>query len=85
MKWGPKAGANSAKCDLYKELYQIIDDKTIELTVKWMPSRLKEGDPRPKGVSELGVIANDHADQLARKAADLVQSPILVTSNYISI
>ena len=79
---GPKAGADSANCDLYKELFHIIFEKALKLTVRWMPSHLK-GETRPVGVSELDVAANDHADDLAGIGAELVQLPNSVTTPYL--
>ena len=66
---GPKAGANGANCDLYEELIGLIYAKALRISVRWMPSHLREGDERPLGVSELDVIANAHADKLAGQAA----------------
>jgi hypothetical protein len=45
----------------------------IKISVRWMPSHLKEGDERPVGVSELDVLGNDQADLLAKEAAKAVE------------
>ena len=55
----------------------------MELSVRWMPSHLKEGDERPTGVSWADVKGNDHADKLARLAADKHQVPKQVSDHYL--
>ena len=48
-----------------------------------MPSHLKDGiKVRPSNVSDLDIEANDKADELARKAADLVQLSKAVTAKF---
>jgi hypothetical protein len=48
-----------------------------------MPSHLKDGEERPSGVSVLDVKGNDHADKLARVAADKHQVPLQVSTDYL--
>jgi len=86
---GPAAGVNSANCDLYGEVFQIIYDKAIKINVRWIPSHIKEkldsGELQalPEGVSMRDVLANDNADQLAAKAAEEFKLPINITTPYI--
>ena len=62
---GPVAQANSANCDLYKRLYDITVQKAIRLTIRWMPSHLKDDDPLPSGVTRIDVLSNRLADKYA--------------------
>ena len=48
-----------------------------------MPSHLQEGGERPTGVSLSDVKGNDHADKLARTAADKYQVPLQVSTDYL--
>ena len=82
---GPRAGANSANCDLYKELFDMLYEKAIELHVRWMPSHLGK-DPeseRPTFVSHFDVLANDKVDEMARVAADLAEIPLEIASIHV--
>ena len=74
---GVNAAINSASCDLYKHIYQLIDSKHIQLSVRWMPSHLGhlEQDVRPSDVSHFDVLANDQADFHAGEAASRAQIP----------
>jgi hypothetical protein len=80
---GPKAGANSANCDLFEELFSHICTKTLRISMRWMPSHLKDGDQLPDGVSELDVVSNDHADRLAREAADAEEISAAIATPYL--
>ena len=51
--------------------------------MRWMPSHLKEGDERPPGVPELDVTSNDHADRLARQAADAEEISPAIAAPYL--
>jgi hypothetical protein len=55
--------------DLFRELFHIIRLKSINFTLRWMPSHLKVTDELPPGVTRLDVIGNDFADKEAGKAA----------------
>ena len=58
--------------------------KQIRITVRWMPSHLKEGKKkRPNGVSDLDIEANDKADELAGIAATNCQVPKPATTNHL--
>ena len=87
---GPKFSQTTNNCDLYKHIFQIAYDKTIALTVRWMPSHLLEKPTKGvyTGVSLMDIYGNDHADKLADAAAKRacvsldVSAPILY---YISL
>jgi hypothetical protein len=51
--------------------------------MRWMPSHLKDGDELPEGVSELDVASNDHADRLAREAADAEEISAAIATPYL--
>ncbi len=82
---GKESAKNSANCDLYKEVFDAIRIKQIQLEVRWMPSHegLEDNAQRPEGVSHFDVLANDQADILAKKAAKRVAIPIGVARNHI--
>ena len=80
---GPKAGANSANCDLYREIFNVIYDKMLRVHVRWMPSHKGEGDSLPEGVSNFDVYANDRADTFAKEAAKSWQLPLAVSINFL--
>ena len=82
---GAKAAMNSANCDLYKEIFNWISFKQVQLEVRWMPSHLGLGvdDERPSDVTHFDVLANDQADHHAGKAADLAQVPDCIAANHI--
>jgi hypothetical protein len=80
---GPEAGDFTVNCDLYDEIFSSARRKALELSVRWMPSHLKEGDERPAGVSWADVKGNDHADKLARSAADKHQVPKQMSTDYL--
>ena len=73
---GPAAGANSNNCDMWKEIFDNIGNKCLQVNVRWMPSHTKEdGKELPEGVSQFDVDANDTADKLAGEAARRAQLP----------
>jgi hypothetical protein len=80
---GPEAGDVSVNCDLYNEIFSSARRKALRLSVRWMPSHLQEGGERPTGVSLSDVRGNDHADKLARVAADKYQVPLQVSTDYL--
>ena len=55
--------------DLYQKIFDLIDQKSLTFTIRWMPSHLKPYDVRPMGVSYLDVIGNNFADEEAGTAA----------------
>jgi hypothetical protein len=86
---GPRSGANSANCDFYEEIFKVIHEKTLKNTVRWMPShpreKLDKGEitTLPDGVTQLDITANDHADDLAGKAAEACRISDIITAPYI--
>lgn len=82
---GKTSAMNSANCDLYCELFDLLKTMDIDLQVRWMPSHLGTGksDPRPDFVSHYDVLANDQADEHAKAAAQTAQLPKPVATNYI--
>ena len=82
---GHNAAINSNNCDLYKIIFDNIRDKHLILTVRWMPSHIKDGKKvRPSSVSDLDILANDKADELAGEAAELYQLPNAIANNIIN-
>ena len=49
--------------DLYRRIFELIDQKSLTFSIRWMPSHLKPYDVRPNGVSHLDVIGNNFADE----------------------
>ena len=73
---GEQSALKSSNCDLFKLVFSEIRLHHLDVTVRWMPSHLKPGDPRPVGVSELDIVANDLADEQAKAAAKRVEVPL---------
>jgi hypothetical protein len=81
---GTRSAVNSANCDLWEKVFRHISTKKLTVEVRWMPSHLKDGKKvRPESVSDRDIEANDKADELARLAADLIQVPLPIATNYI--
>ena len=80
---GPAGCKNSSNCDLYIRLFKHTIQKAIKLSVRWMPSHLKDTDVRPPGVSRLDVLGNRHADTLAGDAATEVMVPLAASTPYL--
>ena len=75
-----------SNCELYYELFQLILSKNLNLTVRWMPSHLKDKDckkTRPDTVSDLDICGNDYADKYAEQCAADAQVPSQVASECI--
>ena len=61
---------------MWKEIFDNIGNKCLQVNVRWMPSHTKEdGEELPEGVSQFDVDANDTADKLAGEAARRAQLP----------
>ncbi len=75
----------SVNCDLYKIVWQLLYDKAIRLSVKWMASHLL--DQPNKGVytgfSLEDIQGNAHADTLADEAAVSTCVPLNVSAPFI--
>ena len=54
---------------MYRRIFDLIDQKSLTFSIRWMPSHLKPYDVRPNGVSHLDVIGNNFADEEAGMAA----------------
>jgi len=85
---GPTRASLSSNCDLYYELFQIVRNKQLKLTVRWMPSHLADSADAtpinlPEGISQNDVIGNRFADLYAKEAAKLVQVPLQVSTGCI--
>ncbi|MDP6586649.1 MAG: hypothetical protein QF535_18485 [Anaerolineales bacterium] len=81
---GPNHAANSADCDLYDKIFKIIELKQIHISVRWIPSHLKDGvKVRPDDVSDIDIAANDKADELAGEAAARCTIPQSIATNHI--
>jgi hypothetical protein len=80
---GRLAASNSVNCDLFAELFDLIATKHLLIKVRWMPAHLSTTDELPTGVSSVDVLANDHADRLAKEAAAVIQLSKAVTCQYI--
>jgi predicted HD phosphohydrolase len=86
---GPKSGANSANCDFYEEIFRTIHEKALKPAVRWMPSHLREKLAKgeitslPDGITQFDITANDHADDLAGKAAEACRISDIITAPYI--
>ncbi len=79
---GPVACGQSTNCDLWQLIFQVAYDKAIILTVRWMPSHLKENPT--KGVysclSNLDIEGNAFADEQAGLAAVSACVPLNVSA-----
>ena len=73
----------STNCDLFKEIFTLISTRQLVVTVRWMPSHLKEDEERPLGVSLEDVKANALADVQAGLAAKYHAVPLNVSAPYI--
>ena len=66
-------GIESAKLctnhDLLVRVFSFIEDKSLQVTMRWMPSHLSE-DSLPTGVSLLDLLGNTMADLMAGQAAN---------------
>ena len=80
---GPVACSRSMKCDLYRCIFSVTIKKAIKLTVRWMPSHLKDEGVLSPGVSRGDVHGNGLADDLAGKAAERFTLPLHVTGPYL--
>jgi len=81
---GPSHAVNCSDCDLYDKIFKIIQTKQIHLSVRWIPSHLKDGiKVRPDNVSDLDIEANDKADELAGEAAARCTIPQSIAINHI--
>ena len=69
----------SANRDLWEQIFQNTQSKGLDLTVKWLPSHLKDGQKKPKRlptpawVTDWHIRGNSLADGLASEAAQLCQ------------
>jgi hypothetical protein len=73
---GKQAAMRSTNCDLFKDIFSLIDMHSLSIHVRWMPSHLKPDDIRPEGVSVLDVIGNNFADIQAGEAAKRRAVPV---------
>ena len=56
---GYSSAQNSANCDLYKNIFDLVANRRQVIEVRCMLSHLNDGDARPEGVSWHDVMAND--------------------------
>ncbi len=82
FRQGPEYCQNAANCDLYNVILKVTIDKAIRLSVRWMPSHLLEKPCKGvfSGVSNLGILGNDHADKLTVDAARRACVPLNVSA-----
>ena len=82
---GPLFCSRTANCDLFAELFEIIHDKALLFTVRWMPSHLLEEPTKCvfAGCSLMDLRGNDKADKLAVEAARRAQLPPHVCAKVI--
>ena len=75
---GPKEAAFSSNCDLFRETFQIIFNKALKVTVRWMPSHLdtKPNVVRPSDVTDSDIVGNKFADEYAGLSAEAFQVPL---------
>ena len=69
---GRHVAALSSDCDLFYDLFQMLIRKSINLTLRWMPSHLNEPGctkVRPADVSDVDILGNGFADKYAAEAA----------------
>ena len=81
---GPKAGANSSNCDLWREIFLIIYSKAFLASVGWMPSPLEaKGKLPPQDVFPSAVEASVSADRYTAQAAVKFQIPHAATVSFL--
>ena len=86
---GEEAALRSMNSDLFKSIFDNIRNKGIDLTVRWMPSHIKEkrqSNPDlviPGDITELDIEANSWADVLAGEEARILTVPMNVSSTYL--
>ena len=68
---GEESALKSTNCDLFKEVFQHIHSKQLQVTVRWMPSHLNEREEQrfPLGITRTDILANALADREAGEAA----------------
>jgi len=77
---GEAATLKSANCDLFRDIFEAIRIKCLQVTVSWMPSHLTDDDPLPEGITRRDLLGNRQADRLAGDAARSVELPPAVTT-----
>ena len=80
---GKEAALKSTNCDLFREIFRLIEINFLKVHVRWMPSHLKDEDEHPEGVSLLDVKGNRLADVQAGKAAHDHAVPVNISSTHI--
>jgi hypothetical protein len=81
---GIKVAALSSDCDSYVELFQMLSRRNIVLTLRWMPSHLKDPECtkiRPDDVTDIDIDANELADKYAADAAALHKVSLQTATN----
>ena len=68
---------------LQRNIFALIRNHNLNLTLRWMPSYLKEDDDLPPGVSLLDVQGNAHADHHAGVAAVTHRIDLNVAATHI--
>lgn len=67
--YGPEACKLSNNADLYAQLFTLLSLTNLKLTLRWMPSHLKDTDVLQEGISRTDVLGNRVADRLAGEAS----------------
>ena len=80
---GKEAALKSTNCDLFKDIFRLIECNFLKIQVRWMPSHLDDEDERLEGVSLIDIKGNRHADVQAGKAAHYHAVPVNVSSTHI--
>ena len=80
---GRDAALQSTNCDLFKQLFNLIQAHNLSVTVRWMPCHLKPDDRRPEAVTEPDVIGNAFAEAQAGEAAKQHAVPVNGSSTHL--
>jgi hypothetical protein len=83
---GMEVAALRSDCDLYAELFQMSTMKNIALTLRWMPSHLKDPENtkvRPDDVTDIDIDANDLDNKYATDAAALHKVSLQTATNCL--
>jgi len=79
----PSKGGLSMNCKLFKEVFQLIHNKNLKVSVRWMPSHLDNIDDSQVCISPSDLEGNKKADEFAGLSAIELRLPPSATVGHI--
>ena len=76
---GRDAAAESINHDLLVTVFDLVQEKGLTVSIRWIPSHLEE-ETLPPDISRIDFLGNQCADKYAKKAARAVSLPLHVTA-----